>query len=566
MNTVSATAPTVLSQGERFVLAHDHSFGGGNVLSAAIAASPHPEVPFIYPVRPLTGTDGQPLTALSLLALDHLAQSWSVWYRERGVRPRDRVAVYVEDTFAYSVHFHALAQIGAVPVMVNSRASSALAAALCRQTTAVGMYTDRRRLERLERDELETVAALGWVDVVENTPAPPPATLPAAERFVHAAEDPVSILHSSGTTGRPKAVVQTHRSSVAGPRFRMLSHVEAPGALMMTALPQSHLGCIAYSTYAVLCGTPLVPLYDPSGEQLLSAVSEHRPTSVMAFSHAYGELAALELAPGALDSVQTWVSMGDAIHEPHIKRILAQRPPDRPPAQFFDRLGTTELGWGVLLHVSTLGSATKHRCVGTPTGVAEVTVLRSDGSEAEVGEFGLLGAKGPAITAGYWNDSDLTYRSRLAGYWLTGDVAYRDADGFFYQVDRAVDAIETRTGTGYSVQMEEVVLGAVAEVDDCAVVAGTESGEPVAVAVVRCGASGGQPAELLDRANLALRDAGLPELRLLEVAGSDDDFPVGVTGKVLKRELRERYEDVHGYLSGAHGRQIAASLTGGKGS
>jgi acyl-coenzyme A synthetase/AMP-(fatty) acid ligase len=559
MKTVSASASTVLTQGQRFVLAHDQSFGGGNVLKAAIAANPNPEVPFIYPVRPVLGTDGQPLTAISLLTLDHLAESWSVWYRERGVGPRDRVAIYLEDSFAYSVHFHALAQIGAVPVMVNTRASSALAAALCRQTGAAGMYTDRMRLERLERDELETVADLGWVEVVENVPAPPSAALPETARFMHADEDPVSILHSSGTTGRPKAVVQTHRSSVAGPRFRMLSHVEAPGALMMTALPQSHLGCIAYSIYAVLCGTPLVPLYDPSGEELLSAVNARRPTSVMAFSHAYAELAALELEPGVLDSVGTWVSMGDAIHEPHIKRILAQRAPERAPAQFFDRLGTTELGWGVLLHVSTLTSDGKHRCVGTPTGVAEVTVLRPDGSEAAVGEFGLLGAKGPAITAGYWNDSDLTCRSRLAGYWLTGDVAYRDADGFFFQVDRAVDAIQTRTGTGYSVQMEEVVLGALADIDDCAVVAGNERGEAVAVAVVRCASAEREPADLLARANLALREARLPELRLLEVAENDDDFPVGVTGKVLKRHLRARYEDVSRHIHSAGGRQLAAT-------
>ena len=46
-----------------------------------------------------------------------------------------------------------------------------------------------------------------------------------------------------------------------------------------------------------------------------------------------------------------WVTMGDAIHEAHIQTILSHRSPDRRPAAFYDRLGTTELGWGVLLHV-----------------------------------------------------------------------------------------------------------------------------------------------------------------------------------------------------------------------
>jgi len=540
----TSTTPTVLTQAQRYTLAHDDGFGGGNLLQAALAANPHPEMPFIRPVRPLVASDGKPLHELSLLDLDGLAQSWSVWYCEQGVRPRDRVAVYLDDTFAYSVHFLALSQIGAIPVLVNSRSSSAYVTALCRQTTPVGIYTSRERLQKLWREDPRALQEMRWRQVAEKLPAPPASRLPDAARFQHAPEDPVSILHSSGTTGRPKPVVQTHRSSVAGPRFRMLSHTELPGALMMTALPQSHLGCIAYSSYAILCGTPLVPLYDPSGCELQAAVREHRPTSVMAFAHAYGELAALEVAEGELDSVNVWVTMGDAIHEAHIKTILGKRSPHLPPAQFYDRLGTTELGWGVLLHISTLASEGKERCVGRPTGVAEVAILRHDGTEAVPREFGFLGAKGPAITAGYWNDSDTTYRYKLGGYWLTGDIAYRDEAGSFFQVDRAVDAIHTGAGTAYSVFMEEVVLSAVPEISDCAVVAGSQDGGTVAVAVVRSTLESPEAEKLLGAANDALRLAGHPTLALLEVAQSDEDYPVGVTGKVLKRELRERYADL----------------------
>jgi acyl-coenzyme A synthetase/AMP-(fatty) acid ligase len=555
----TSTPSTGLDQMQRDALAADFSYGGGNLLEAAIAANPRPDVPFIRPVRPLAGTDGRLLRELSLLDLDRLAQSWSVWYCGQGVKPRDRVAVYVDDTFAYTVQFLALSQIGAIPVLINSRAPSALAAALCRQTTPVGIYTDRVRLQELWHADPHALQELRWSQVAEELPAPPEAALPAAARHRHAADDPVSILHSSGTTGRPKAVVQTHRSSVAGPRFRMVSHRDLPGAVMMTALPQSHLGCIAYSSYAILCGSPLVPLYDPSGAELAAAVEERRPTSVMAFSHAYGELAALDVVPGSLDSVEVWVTMGDAIHESHLRTILSLRGSDLPPASFYDRLGTTELGWGVLLHVSTAASERKERCVGRPTGVAEVAVLRADGTEADPEEFGLLGARGPGITAGYWNDSDTTYRSRLAGYWLTGDVAFRDAAGAFFQVDRAVDAIDTAAGTGYSVCMEEVVLGAVPEISDCTVVAGVFGQETVAVGVVRAARGEARAATLLAAANAALRSAGHPELALLEVAQSDADYPVGVTGKVLKRQLRERYAELSTYVRQGAGRLLAVA-------
>ncbi len=557
--TTTTAHPTVLTQAQRYQLAHDYSFGGGSLLRAAITANPRPDVPFIRPVRPIAGTSGEALHELSLLDLDHLAQSWSAWYRAKSVKPRDRVAIFLEDSFAYSIHYYALSQIGAIPVLINSRAPSASAISLLRQTRPAGLYTDEARLRRVWQDDAGVVEDLLWHEVAEALPAPPPAELPASARYAHAPSDPVSILHSSGTTGFPKPVVQTHHSSVAGPRFRMLSHVELPGALMMTALPQSHLGCIAYSSYAVLCGTPLVALYDTSGAVLAGAVAEYRPTSVMAFSHAYGELAALDVPAGSLDSVGTWVSMGDAIHEAHIQTILARRNEALAPAAFFDRLGTSELGWGVLLHVSTNASSAKGRCVGTPTGVADVKVLRKDGTEAAIGEYGLLGAKGPAITAGYWNDADTTYRSRLADYWLTGDVAYRDAGGAFYMVDRAVDAIETAEGAGYSVYMEEVVLSEVPEIADCAVVAGIRDGETVAVGLVRSRDEDADPQPLIEAASAALRAVGLPGLSVLEIARSDEDYPVGVTGKVLKRRLRERYADLSAYVGSDTGRILAVA-------
>jgi acyl-coenzyme A synthetase/AMP-(fatty) acid ligase len=552
-----ASSPTVLSPEQRERLAADRGVGGGNLLRSAIAANPHPELPFVRPVRPLVGTGGEQLTELSLWQLDELAQSWSVWYLERGVRPRDRVAVYVEDSFAYTVHFHALAQIGAVAVLVNSRSSREVAAHLCRQTSPVGIYADRARLGRIA-DDLDAFAGLRWTQVAEELPAPPAAALPDGARFRHAPEDPVTILHSSGTTGRPKPTIHTHGSIVAGPRFRLTSRPERPGAVMMTALPQSHLGCIAYTTYALLGGTPLVPLYDAAGPALATAIGRQRPTMVMAFSHAYAELAAIDTPREVLDSVDIWVAIGDAIHDAHIRRILSQRSPDLPPAEFYDRLGTTELGWGVLLQIRTLASERRDRCVGRPVGVAELAILRPDGTEAALGEPGLLGAKGPAITVGYWNDSDTTYRSMLAGYWLTGDVAYRDAEGYYYQVDRAVDAIETARGTGYSVQMEEVLLNDVAGVLDCAVVAGRYGDDTVPVAVVTSLADA-DPEQLLKGANEALRTAGHPELALLEVARSESDFPLGVTGKVLKRELREKYGSLSTYVRDRDGKAFAAA-------
>lgn len=551
--------PTALSAEQRAAVAADSSWGGGNLLRAAIASNPQPDHALVHLVRPLTGTDGQPLRTVSLLDIDALAESWAAWYGEQGVVPRDRVAIWIEDSFAYFVHYAALARIGAIAVLINSWAPTASANALSERTSPVGIYSDDARLERLRGVEAGALRDVRRQWSMDAIPAPPAGVLPDAKRFRHHDEDPVSIMHSSGTTGVPKAVIQTHASSIAGPRFRMGNDVVAPGERVLTALPQSHIGAISFTSYALLCGTPVTAMYDPKPAQLLDAIKEHRPTAVMGFSHIHTELASFDVSPGDLDSVERWISVGDAVHEPHIRTLLAHRNPELEPASFLDRLGSTELGWALLLQTTTLASGPKGRCIGQPTGAGEVTVLREDGTEAGAGELGLLGARGPTITAGYWGNHDLTYRSKLAGYWLSGDVAYRDEDGLFYQVDRAVDAIHTSAGTGYSVLMEEVLLGSVAEICDCGVVAGARGGETVAVALVRTTPGAEDAERLRDAANAALRAAGHPELALLEVVRSDDDYATGVTGKVLKRVLRERFCDLERYVADGSDRVLSAA-------
>jgi acyl-coenzyme A synthetase/AMP-(fatty) acid ligase len=253
--------------------------------------------------------------------------------------------------------------------------------------------------------------------------------------------------------------------------------------------------------------------------------------------------------------------MGDANHGTHNETILAKRSPEQEPPTFYDRFGTTELGWGLVVQPRTLASERSDRRVGKPDPVAEVAALRPDGSKAPVGEVGFFGAKGPSITAGYWNDSDTTYRSKLGGYWLTGDLVYQDEDGNYYVVDRTKDAIETAEGTGYSVLMEEVLLSEISAITDCAVVAGRLGDQIVPVAVVITDDSSADAEALLAEANEVLANAGgHPRIAVLDVAQTPEDFPVGVTGKVLKRQLRDKYSDLAKNLL-QDNRAIAAFLT-----
>src|SRR6476619_5846844 len=282
---MSISTHALLTPEERSRLAAMPELGGGNLLATAMAVHPDPHIPFIRTGRPVINTEGQEQTEFTLAQLN------------------------------------ALAQLGAIGVLINSKASPALALGLCERTTPVGIYTDRSRFAAIS-EGIGSLDGLRWVQLAEDLPAPPAAVLPDAWRFKHAGEDPVSIMHSSGTTGIPKAVTQTHASSVAGPRYRLENYVEPAHERMMTAQPQSHLGCVVYTAYAILAGSPLVALFDPSGEELAAAVRQQEPKGVMAFAHAYAELAVLETPSGTVDSVDYWVNMGDALQEANIGAIL----------------------------------------------------------------------------------------------------------------------------------------------------------------------------------------------------------------------------------------------------
>jgi acyl-coenzyme A synthetase/AMP-(fatty) acid ligase len=447
----------------------------------------------------------------------------------------------------------ALAQIGAIPVLFNGLMDPGVAATLMVRADPVGLYTDEARLARLPALH-EALPGLRWTRC-RTTVETLHGRLPDAARYRHCDDDPIAICHTSGTTGLPKLVIWSHGQSIAGPRFRLRTQLEREDTVLLSAVPQSHSGAIGFSFYALLGGIPLVTLSDSGPSDLSSASARHRPTIVLAFNEAFSALATSEIDPQAFASVASWINIGDSAHLKHIKRLIdlghhVVRGRRIDGSVFGDGLGSSELGWAAVHRVVIEGMSPEPGYIGTATELADVRVLRDDGSEADVNEVGRLGVRSESVTPGYWDDSDRYYRSVLNGYWLSGDLVYRDADDRFFHVDRAVDVIDTGHGVGYSLLMEELLLRELPEVADCAVVAGRSGPDVVAVSVARLHTNSRTvaPRDLLERANGALMAAGQPALTLLEIARDDDGLPVGPTGKTLKRRLRERYSDLASYV------------------
>jgi acyl-coenzyme A synthetase/AMP-(fatty) acid ligase len=304
-----------------------------------------------------------------------------------------------------------------------------------------------------------------------------------------------------------------------------------------------------------------------------------RPTMLASFPRSFVELATGDLPVKGAAKVHSWFNTGDSAHYGHIRRLvtLGERPaglikawllPEdtendggdesaTPGSQFIDGLGSTEMGMALFGGITTPETPRNDRCVGkAQPAVEKAAVLDDDGNEVPDGTVGLLAVKTPSRTPGYWKNPRLTSSFELAGYWLTGDVARRDAEGNFYHLDRTVDVIDTLAGPVYSLTLEEVLLADCAEiVRDCSVVGvpAPEGGQcPIAVVQLQADATDWTAEAILEKANKEMAAAGLATLGAVMIATRPEDFPLGPTGKVLKRELRTRYSTL--FTNGASAR------------
>ncbi|MGN9914537.1 class I adenylate-forming enzyme family protein [Phytohabitans sp. LJ34] len=495
-----------------------------------------------------TPVDGRPAyEPLTLGTLEERAAARAAWLHAHGVRPRDPVAVYVTSAADVFLNFFALARIGAIPALMNGNMPAEVAPG----------FVERLRASHVIADEAhrQALAGTATIDPAE-TGTGDPAQAPPYYR--HHADDPVAITHSSGTTRVPAAVVHSHASLFAAiRRVRLVEPRPSHAVRELSVMPAAHAAGLITVNQALCNRYELLYLsaqgghFASSGAAVLDAIERWRPTGVFGFAVTWAELARHDLGARDLDSVKVWFNTGDSAHEAHIRRLVAvgshQRytpdgPLSVPGSRFIDGIGSTEMGHSAFHITHTAESNRYGRCVGRPYPFAEVALLDLEtGAEVPVGAVGHVGLKSPTLAPGYWNDSVTTYRTRFQGYYLTGDLMYRDAEGFYYHVDRAVDAVDLGGGDWlYTAQSEERILVRCPDVRDCTVVAGREGGRVVTDVLLMLDAGADPDTDRTAAVRQALGPAAGATLRRV-VAVPDDQIVVGPTGKVRKFLMRQRH-------------------------
>jgi carnitine-CoA ligase len=489
-------------------------------LEAAVAA--HPDAPFLI-------TREEELSYAEVdRRVDRAAAAWA----ELEVGKGDRVAFMLENSPDFVVAWLGLAKLGAILVGLNTRWKPL--------EVAEALGRTRPALALADGDHLETVRAAG---VVEPLPLAGFRDLAAATdgsfaRPALASTDPISFIFTSGTTGYPKAVMQTHGAYVlTGQAYPWWLGLE-PGSRLYACLPLLHVNAQAYSTMgAIGLGGGLVLVERFSAGRFWDDIRTYRANAFNFIGAVIAILLKAEPGPHERDHELHVMYGAPAFAEPERAAIE-----ERFGVRVISGFGMSETTFGLIeaphgeRRSGSMGKARQHPDAAF---VNEARVVDDDGHEVAPGVTGELIISNPAMMRGYFDDPERTAESLRDGWLWTGDLARRDEDGFFYYVDRKKDIIRRR-GENVSSLEVEVVLAAHPAVEEAAVVGvPSELTEEEVLALVQVlPGEAADPAELEAWCRERLADFKVP--RYIQVVES---LPKTATGRLQKGRLREALVD-----------------------
>jgi len=464
-----------------------------------------------------------------------------------GVGRGDRVAIAMRNLPEFVVAFWGAALTGAVVVPLNSWWTGEELTYALRDAGVSVLFADGDRCQRvLWAGRPEGLALVGVrtdagdVAFGELTAGPP---LEDGEIARLGRDDPVTLLYTSGTTGRPKGALTTNRGTMAS-LWNMAFSIQREAIIAgrrpattrqpatISTAPLFHIGGVSAIVGAPLGGTKMVLMSKWDVREWVRLAVDEQVTSlggVPAIARQILEYPGVgELGLG----VRTFSIGGAAVPPDLVARAVEVLGEDVP---LLNGYGLTETTSAVVTNVG-VEFATYPDSVGRPNLTADIRVVDANGRPLGAGDAGELCFRSPQVARGYWNDDAATKASFHDGWFRSGDVGYVDAEGFVHVVDRMKDVV-IRGGENVYCAEVEAVLHEHPDVAEVAIVGLDEPvpGERVCAVVVP------RPGAELAVADLRTFAAGrLAAFKCPEALIVVPDLPKTATGKVAKNMLRAR--------------------------
>ncbi|WP_335933267.1 acyl-CoA synthetase [Streptomyces sp. PTD5-9] len=446
---------------------------------------------------------------------------------EHRLRPGDRVACYAHNSDAYLIAFLGCARAGLVHVPVNQNLAGDDLRYILEQSGSSLVLTDPDLAGRVP----DGVAARPLRDAPGSLLDALAVPRPFAPERRPDAGDLVQLLYTSGTTALPKGAMMTHGALVH-------EYVSAITALDLRAadrpvhsLPlyhsaQMHVFLLPY----LAVGARNTVLDAPDVDRILDLIETGRadslfapPTVWIAVSRHPG------LATRDLGGLRKAYYGASVMPVPVLERLRERL----PGLAFYNCFGQSEIGPLAMVLGPDEHEGRMDSC-GRPVLFVEARVVDEDGEEVPDGTPGEVVYRSPQLCQGYWDRPEETAAAFRGGWFHSGDLAVRDAEGFLTVVDRVKDVINSGGVLVASRQVEDV-LHTHPAVAEAAVIGLPDERwiEAVTAVVVLRGEA--TPAELIDHARERLAHFKAPKRVVLV-----DELPRNASGKILKRELRDR--------------------------
>ena len=449
--------------------------------------------------------------------------------RDAGLSRGDRVGALGHNSDAYLIAFLACARAGLVHVPINQNLigddlsyiveQSGCALVLVDPSLAGNLPAGVRVLALRDADDCLLVRLAGTEPYDGAEPR---------------GEDLVQLLYTSGTTALPKGAMMTHRALV----HEYLSAITAldlsAGDLPVHTLPlyhsaQMHVFLLPY----LAVGAQNVILDAPDGDRLFDLIEQGRADSLFAPPTVWIGLAGRpDFATRDLSGLRKAYYGASIMPVPVLERLKERL----PELAFYNCFGQSEIGplamvLGPYEHKGRMDSC------GRPVLFVEAKLADRAGEDVPDGEQGEIVYRSPQLCEGYWDKPEESAEAFRDGWFHSGDLAVRDADGYFTIVDRVKDVINSGGVLVASRQVEDA-LYTHPSVAEAAVVGLPDERWIEAVTAVVVAREEVTEAELIAHTREQLAPFKAPK-RVLFV----DALPRNASGKILKRELRDRFGD-----------------------
>ncbi|MDF2683173.1 MAG: long-chain-fatty-acid--CoA ligase [Brevibacillus sp.] len=477
--------------------------------------------------------------------LHRISNAYANALRQLGVKKGDRVGILLFNCMEYWALYFAVAKIGGIAVRLNFRLSSqefayALAdsgtSVLCfhaslseRLTPIVSDIPVQTYISLQDGETLQPSWAKSWDVLTSGDPG-------EVTDVRIDADDPVMLMYTSGTTGRPKGALWSHANTLWFCNMQVVKWQLDSRSVCMTTGPLYHVGGMEDLALPVMLAGGTVVITKSGGfniERVVHVMETQQVTDCLLFPFmVYDLLNSQKLSRAALSSVRRIFSGGDPI----IPWAIEQLNDRFPHIGIVQVYGLTE-GTPIAVSLDPQDARAKSHTVGKPMPFAEIKVVDEQGERVGVGEAGEICIKSPAVARGYWQKPDATAVTFVDGWCHTGDLGTIDSDGFLAIAGRKKDMIRSGGENIYPVEIEDTLIRHPSVVDVAVIgIPDPQYVETVCAVVVPRPGAQVTVEEIIQYATEHLASYKKPR-KVVFVS----EIPRTPSGKIQKYVLRDRY-------------------------